>query len=740
MTRRSAAFILLATLAWLLAAAFSFRISLLSGLDLLPGDELDSRLILHLHEHWFQFYSGQTTWKDLGMFYPVANSLGFSDTFFLSGTIHSVFRLAGLDIYQAGLAQLFALSLIGFTGFYHLGRRVFGFAPGIALFLAVMFLASSPANSALKYAHIQTYSIWLTPWVVYFALQFFRTIDGTLAQNLKWAAIASTAYAATLYNAFYLPWFLAIFALFSAGYALATSAFAHASRALAHRGKQSKTAALRQAFAPQPLHFSRAKRLAFASAFFAIAILPFILTYLPILQQSSGHGYNIVSQSLPTPSDLFNSSNDSLVWGPILYSLIDPYRLGTHGFGLPIASFILTLLAIAYLLTRKSAQHHGIVSPALVKALAAGVLLSWLFMLKFGEFSLWRLIYETIPGASAVRVVFRFNIALCLPILLIWGIAFQRIWPSLRPASPLPARLATAALALLAAFLLVEQTMQPRNPFDNPWALRASTIQNRLAQIPTQPDNAKVFFVRPYDQQLYTYDLRSQLDAWAIAQERGLKTLNGYSGILPPRFRLIGTEASSRPVEYDYALRSWIQDNRIQEPVYQLDLNTQAWSLFDNAARSANLPEYPTGATLQFRRDRFPENPYPLALSLDAGWSGPEPGGTWTDGPRVAFTVKLPPDAPSALTLALECYPFLCETQPSQYFRFLANGAFIGEATLRSSPTPDLLSFPFSADIADPDGLVQFTIECPDAIAPASVSSSGDKRQLGLTLLEIRIH
>ncbi len=112
MTRLRLQSILLPALAWVCSSSLIFRRSLRTGFDILPGDELDSRLILRIQEHWFRFFSGKADWLDLGMFYPTPNSLGFSDTTFLRIRIDCPDAKAPAEVYNSSDQRTLGLGVI----------------------------------------------------------------------------------------------------------------------------------------------------------------------------------------------------------------------------------------------------------------------------------------------------------------------------------------------------------------------------------------------------------------------------------------------------------------------------------------------------------------------------------------------------------------------------------------------------------------------------------------------------
>jgi hypothetical protein len=51
-----------------------------------------------LHEHWWRWINGKTSFLDTEFFYPFDKALGFSDVFLTQGLIYSLFRFFGFGL------------------------------------------------------------------------------------------------------------------------------------------------------------------------------------------------------------------------------------------------------------------------------------------------------------------------------------------------------------------------------------------------------------------------------------------------------------------------------------------------------------------------------------------------------------------------------------------------------------------------------------------------------------------
>jgi type IV secretory pathway TrbD component len=89
----------------------------------LLGEPFDARLMIILHEHWWNWFNGNSTFRNTDFFYPYDSAFGFSEIFFAQGIIYSLFRMISLDALSAWVTTNILLILIGNLGWHFLGQR-----------------------------------------------------------------------------------------------------------------------------------------------------------------------------------------------------------------------------------------------------------------------------------------------------------------------------------------------------------------------------------------------------------------------------------------------------------------------------------------------------------------------------------------------------------------------------------------------------------------------------------------
>jgi len=120
---------------------------------------------------------------------------------------------------------------------------------------------------------------------------------------------------------------------------------------------------------------------------------------------------------------------------------------------------------------------------------------------------------------------------------------------------------------------------------------------------------------------------------------------------------------------------------------------------------------------------------------LGRGWSGPETDFRWTDGHEASVVFRTDPTIPTALEI--QAWPYLAgERISAQRITFILNGYHLASLTKTPASSPiDVIPIPPGA-LKESNRLV---IQLPDAVSPAEVEPSRDKRTLALRVKWIRL-
>ena len=489
---------------------FFFRHPLANGFTTLYGDSYDALIEVSILNHWYNVFTQGAAWKLTDYFYPYAGTLGYNDTYIIPGAFFTLGRLAGLDPLLATFGSYVAMKAIGFGGMYLLLKRSLNISHWVAVFGSVLFTIA--AATLLQLTHGQLLSLALMPWLAHLLIRMLKALsEGPTRTLLASGTAFALLFAISALNAFYFVWFFCFFVLLALPFTLNTL-----------------TPAERTAF------FASARQRALPVVAIAIvgalAMIPFLATYLPKLAESGGHSWDLVAYLLPRPGTLVNVGAGNLVWGQLVQWQW-PGQLHSTEAQVGFAPFTLAAVVASAVWARR----HGAQNARLVKALSFALLTAVLLTLRIGDVSLWRAVYEVLPGAASVRAVTRFYLFALVPVTVIIAVGLDHLRASGR----------YVFLAVAMGVLLLEQVqLTPPLHLDRAEQLRL------LRSVPVPPRACEAFFVvaaRPTvsetegipgisaDRHRRIAGLyRHNVDAMFLASYHNRPTINGLSSFNPP--------------------------------------------------------------------------------------------------------------------------------------------------------------------------------------------------------------
>ncbi|MDH5654755.1 MAG: hypothetical protein OEZ34_02530, partial [Spirochaetia bacterium] len=165
--------------------------------------------------------------------------------------------------------------------------------------------------------------------------------------------------------------------------------------------------------------------------------------------------------------------------------------------------------------------------------------------LRFGDFSLWYFVYHTLPGADAIRAVSRIIAVLIFPSAILTAALVDRI-------RAIPA--AGIYLSWLLSFMVVIENSHFYNYTysKNDHRFLVAEIENRLTN-----SGCSVFH---YRNPKYV-SLFSDVDAMWASLRTGIPTVNGYSGGIPPGWKL-----NDRSIVEKKDIKEWLAKNQVVVP------------------------------------------------------------------------------------------------------------------------------------------------------------------------------
>jgi hypothetical protein len=679
-----------------------FRDFFASHFNLIAGDIGDNRFCIAIFEHWRAVAQGRAGMTSPNFFWPQPHVLGYSEAMFLLALPYSMARSLGLDRYISFELTLLVIKTLGFVGMLWLLVSFVKLSKPVALIGAVLFTMSNAYYVSVGHAHLMI--VALVPLLCALALAYWREqkMDRTV-RALLCVSAAAILLGALFFTSFYIAWFTAL-----VGATLTVSVFAIRFR----QDRRWPTGA--ELAKSVSVHWIG---LVLGIAFFALTMVPFIITYLPTLKQTGGRSFQELLVFSPQPIDVINVGPSNWVWGKVFASTFIQLRRRFGAAEMESGWPILTLLifAVATIIAcwrctrgKRESEMAGRVQENLLAGMGITVVMLWLVSIKVGGHSLWWLVLKFVPGGSAIRVPARLPLVLNILVVIVVAIALEQI-TNHRNSRLRYAYMALGAVMLVADHFNVAATHQIRRDQENAILSRVKeaprACRSFLATNPVSIARSGVL----------------QLDAMLVARELDLPTINGYSGWVPPEWRF-----GPFDVAYLGHARRWVISKGIEVGLCGCDLETGAWSRI-NAWKAVR---YELGEKIDFRSGGNAGD------FEDQGWSVDEPGGTWTLGNRSALILDVEPVPSTDLVLEISAHAFAPPQRP-QYTETLAvNTAVIAEWQITGPLIMTQIRIPRRL-ISSRVMRIEFGNSDPKS--PADVGLSGDTRKIGLALESMRM-
>jgi hypothetical protein len=693
---RSVAALLAPLAGLLLLLGWVFRAQLTSGFGVTFGDRFDGFIAIAIQEHWFAVLSGAAPVAQVPWFAGTPGSLGFNDIYLLHGLGYAAARAAGADAFLAAdlvnaalLASLYAALVVA-------ARRGLGLAPPWAAVAWVIGAGGSALVQDMQ--HAQFFALGPMAWaLVLGAGALARLARGRPAAGF--AGFGGLLAGMVLATAAYVALTVLIFGVLAVALAAALA-------------PRAALAVLRAPGLPAALLSAAAGFLLFA--------LPVLALYLPLMGgQAAWASARLMA---PSPLDLLRVGPDSLLWGwldPLLAAAPPGVRPQTPltPKGLPPA---LWLGVVAALVLAWRAGRAGDAASRGVLALAGAALLVVMLSVDLRLLWLWPVTLGWVPGVGAMRAVARVQMLLApvLALVAVWGVA-----------RGLAGRSRVLAMAAGAALVLDQVTLASRTGIDRPAELA------RIAALSPPPPACRGFAAarpregiaeaipRSADGQARTAALYSHnTDAMLLSALLRLPTVNGFSTLVPPGWRLADANAPDYGFRAaDAAIRAGLLDGLCgvdfhdlswTPPGAPLPVQRRAEVRIAPGIRHAVVPGSPAGAW------------------LFAGFSDGEPWGTWTVGEVADLLIPLP-EGWRGGSIRLELRGFAPGRQHRPVVFRTAEDTWPADIPTGSVAT---LYLP----VRQPR-LFDLRIEIPGPVSPRERGVGLDVRRLGVALLAITL-
>ena len=530
---------------WLIGALFFFSAQWTSGFDRLFGNVGDTRLQVYLSEQWFLVLRGAQPWRDPPFFYPVKGVLGYTDTMFLYQIFFAPLRLLRAEPFLAFQLTIVAMSLMGFICFVLLVRKLFRPPLILALVGALVFTF---ANSLWVHpGSSQLFGIYFAPPIALVALGAWRSRQSRPLLSVALGVVFGLLSSLFLFSTYYVAWFSIL-----AGVTIFIFCFVFAPRMMTSEVMHAMLTGWRVILA--------------GVVGFVVGIVPFLLTYVPVVRDLGSRKYGDALFYAPKWNDVINVGVGNLLWGHLIHnswSAPSPasYEVSYAITPILMLTVVVGALAILWALLMRATPFTTSLRVAL--ALCCTTILFTLLPINTQIGSLWVAVWH-LPGADAIRAIDRVQVTnslLTALALVALGTEALRHWRRLQTSTTLRVVGVIFLGVILAEQLNTTSASQ----------MRRSAQVALLSAVPPVPAGCTSFFVDDSVRSLRFYVY--QTSAMMISQRVDLPTVNGYSGDNPPGWNL---EQPGLPGYLAY-VKQWTAAHGLTTGVCEYDLGTDKW-------------------------------------------------------------------------------------------------------------------------------------------------------------------
>jgi hypothetical protein len=473
----------------------------------IPGDLGDARFNAYLLEHFYRWITNQDrSFWSADFFYPFPLTIAFSDNYLGSGLVYAFARAVHLDRENAFRLWFVTGFVINFVAAEYAVVRL-GYSRLSATLGAFLFTFGLPMMG--QESHAQLVYRFGVPLAVLALVSFSRSRDlhqlGLVAFWTTWQ----------FYCSIYIGYFLT---LLLGALGISQILCREVGPIAAIRSLPS------EAF--QVWHRASIRvRAVFLLTLTAMLGLMVVLGK-PYIEASRLYNFHRhwpeIATMLPRPVS-YLLANDSRLWsssGPLFNAL--PMR-NEHAMFIGIAPF-LAIVAMAILRLAKRATVDRLVVPVTLAILLLAIL-----TLSLHGHSAYRIL-AGLPGVDSVRAIARIIMVMLFP----FGILLASSIDAIITAS-LPGWARSSIVGMIAVVLVFEASYITHYAFpESEWQARMAAVAAEVP--PTVPADPILLLAPVAGEPRY---LR-ELDAMLFAQDRGWRTLNGYSGNLPPKHQIMG--------------------------------------------------------------------------------------------------------------------------------------------------------------------------------------------------------
>jgi len=455
----------------------------------IPGDMVDSRFINYVLEHVHRWVSGSNPhFWDAGFMFPFQKSLALSDNMLGAVTFYSIWRWLGFEMETSFQLWWLTVCILNYWTCFIVLRKL-KLTPGSASLAAWIFAFGLFNLGQLN--HMQMMLRFAVPVIFYSAYKLVNT--GHWRYYLIYLTSTLFQLSAVLYTGIYAAYFSILFIIIYAWHS-----------------KQ---------FNFTKFLVNQQQRFKFVLSSIA-AIIGFILLMQPYQQMASVVGLRLFKEVLPYLPQLRTwlfPHEASLLW----QFMINFTRPESQAFWLlyafPGIIILLTMIGIFISIILFLTKRIKLV-PLTSSFLLVAFIFFILHLRVFDNYTLYAFIFK-LPGINSIRIPLRFMHVELFLLVFIFGLFINN--------------LKFHYYLILGAVLMFDNGFKPGQlprVKKSDWIARREFIRHKLE--PLQPQKSKPLVL------IDTVQIAAltHLDAMVYTQQKGLKSVNGYSGYCHDKF------------------------------------------------------------------------------------------------------------------------------------------------------------------------------------------------------------
>jgi len=422
--------------------------------DRVVGSTWDARWTVAVHEHWYQVWRGIESIRDFHYYYPLSDTLGTSDAFFVQGQIYSLARLSGLGYIDSWLTAQVTFFLLGAVGVALLSKRLLKNPLAQASFV-ILTCASYPVLVQLK--HVQLIGFLSVSWIV------LGIHDVVMRQKVKRGIVLLVVVPPLLALS---SWYALLLPALVLGFLVLALILVHRWTVIARTVRTITSDVLTSIWSPSG---------ALLIAVFIAGWAAVLLVYLPSRNLLPPSEWGEVVIFSPRWSDIINASDrGGGIWSGLYDSLFDPTK-----FHFEQAQGFTTIILIAFmafgLFQLRSAVVGNPTSPSNAgRPSRSGLIAVWLtviavvlfFVVDERGLGLYRFFWSHVPGFEAIRTPYRVQTILYSMAAYLVIRSIELLWlRSRRRSGVWPRRVLVASAAILVSLIAIEM----QRPIEADW-------------------------------------------------------------------------------------------------------------------------------------------------------------------------------------------------------------------------------------------------------------------------------